>query len=163
MPVIFLVFVIVPVVELSLLITVGGYIGTLPTVGIVLSTAFIGATLLRREGISTLTNARNKLESGQMPAMEMLEAVMLVIGGAFLLTPGFLTDIVGFSCLIPPIRRAIVNQLLKRSIIQVGQVNMFGNHPYNQPRQGRGQVNGHQTRQGDTIDGEYRREDPPGP
>lgn len=154
MPVIFLLFVIVPVVELSLLITVGGYIGTLPTVAIVLLTAFVGASLLRREGISTLTNARTKLEAGQMPAMEMLEGVMLVIGGAFLLTPGFLTDIVGFSCLIPPIRKAIVGQLLKRSIIHVGKVDLRSGGAA-QRDAGRGEDTGN------VIDGEFRREEPP--
>ena len=154
MPLLFLLFVVVPVVELSLLITVGGYIGTLPTVAIVLLTAFVGASLLRREGLSTLGNARTKLESGQMPAMEMLEGVMLVIGGAFLLTPGFLTDIVGFSCLIPPIRKAIVGQLLKRSIIHVRHVDLGGSGKVQREP-------GSAASRDDVIDGEFRREDPP--
>lgn len=104
----FLLFVIMPIVEMWLLITVGQQIGTLPTIGLVLLTAFIGISLLRYQGAMTLLKARMKMSSGEMPAREMADGLFFAVGGALLLTPGFVTDAIGFACLTPGIRTVII-------------------------------------------------------
>jgi UPF0716 protein FxsA len=125
MPFAVLLFILVPTLELVLLIKLGSFIGALPTVAIVFITAILGASLLRREGFSTLMKAQNRMESGQMPAQELVEGALLVMSGAFLLTPGFITDSVGFACLIPSLRRRMASALLKRISLQMGSVTMY--------------------------------------
>lgn len=94
-------FIIMPIVEMWLLIVVGQQIGASLTIIMVLLTAVIGLHGLRRQGLSTLSRLQNKLSSHQLPAKEIIEGVILAVGGAFLLTPGFITDTIGFSCLLP--------------------------------------------------------------
>lgn len=113
----FLIFVITPVLEMWLLITVGSYLGALPTIALVLLTAFIGVNLLRAQGFETLWRGRRKFEEGQLPAQEIAEGIILAVSGALLLTPGFVTDLVGFSGLIPPIRRIIAQFVLSRMVV----------------------------------------------
>src|SRR5690606_8721638 len=108
-----------PILEMWLLIEVGSAIGTLPTIGMVLLTAVVGAALLRQQGFHTLTRAQQRLNSGEVPATEILEGLFLAVGGALLLTPGFLTDAIGFCCLLPPIRRGIIAALLRRGVVQM--------------------------------------------
>src|SRR5690606_19661020 len=100
----FLLFVLTPIVEMWVLIKVGGVIGALPTIGLVLLTAVIGLALLRMQGFATLLRARQKMEEGQLPAKELVEGIFLAVGGALLLTPGFVTDALGFACLLPGTR-----------------------------------------------------------
>ncbi len=113
-------FIGVPLVEIYLLIQVGGLIGAGWTVFLVLLTAVIGTALLRQQGLSTLFRARQTMESGGVPALELLEGLMLAIGGALLLTPGFITDAVGFACLLPLSRQLMVRLVLSR-LQPVGQ------------------------------------------
>lgn len=113
----FLIFVITPVLEMWLLITVGAQLGALPTIGLVLLTAFIGVNLLRAQGFETLWRGRRKFEEGQLPAQEIAEGIILAVCGALLLTPGFITDLIGFSGLIPPIRRIIAQSILSRMVV----------------------------------------------
>lgn len=104
----FLLFVITPIVEMWVLIKVGGVIGALPTIGLVLLTAVIGLALLRQQGFATLLRARQKMAEGQVPAKEMVEGIFLAVGGALLLTPGFVTDAIGFFCLVPGLRHLLI-------------------------------------------------------
>lgn len=106
-------FVLLPLLELFILILVGSRIGAAPTIGLVLLTAAIGMLLLRQQGYSTLLRAREKLEQGQVPAEEMLGGVMVAAGGFLLLLPGFLTDLVGLCCLLPPLRRLLLKRFLR--------------------------------------------------
>ena len=108
----------VPIVEIYLLIQVGSVIGALPTILLVVSTAVIGAFLLRQQGMSTLARFQSSMASGSLPAKEMMEGVLLLVGGALLMTPGFFTDTLGFLCLIPFSRRYIVNHIIKRSLFK---------------------------------------------
>jgi UPF0716 protein FxsA len=94
------------------LIKVGGSLGALNTVLLVLLTALIGVALLRVQGFRTLMNARNKLGMAQLPAEEIITGIFLAIGGALLLTPGFITDIFGFLCLVPLTRRILLKIFL---------------------------------------------------
>lgn len=113
----FLIFVITPVLEMWLLITVGNHLGALPTIGLVLLTAFIGINLLRAQGFETLWRGRRKFEEGQLPAQEIAEGIILAVCGALLLTPGFVTDVIGFAGLIPPIRKNIARLVLSRMVV----------------------------------------------
>ena len=110
----FLIFVVTPILELWVLIQVGGVIGVLPTVGLVVLTAMVGIALLRHQGFSTLFRAQQKMSEGQIPAQEMVEGIILAIGGALLLTPGFVTDAIGFSCLLPGTRHVFIAWGMKR-------------------------------------------------
>ena len=117
-PIFAFLFLVVPIVEIYLLIQVGSVIGALPTILLVVATAVIGAYLLRQQGLSTLARFQKNMATGVMPAREMLEGVLLLIGGALLMTPGFFTDAMGFMCLIPFTRRFLVDQLISRSVIK---------------------------------------------
>ena len=112
-------FIILPIVEMWILIEVGQWIGAPLTIAAVLATALAGAALLRREGSSTLARANERLGRGELPANEMLEGIALAIGGALLLTPGFVTDAVGFACLLPFTRRPVVAWLLRNLPMQI--------------------------------------------
>jgi UPF0716 protein FxsA len=109
-----LLFIAVPIVEMWILIQVGGEIGALPTIGLVVLTATIGLSLLKRQGFSTLMSARAKMDQGRIPAGELVSGVMLAVGGALLLTPGFVTDVVGFLLLVPATRRWVLRQIIER-------------------------------------------------
>lgn len=111
-----LLFVVMPVMEMWLLIEVGGQIGALATIALVLLTAMTGLALLRRQGFATLMRANQKMAEGQLPAEEMVEGICLAVGGALLLTPGFVTDAVGFACLLPGIRQLLIGGLVKRML-----------------------------------------------
>jgi UPF0716 protein FxsA len=97
-----------------LLIEVAGYIDAWPTIFLVMLTAVIGVALLKRQGLSTLTRGVGRLNAGEIPAQEMAEGILLAVAGALLVTPGFITDMVGFTLLFPPSRMAIAALLLKR-------------------------------------------------
>ncbi len=104
----FLVFLIVPLIEIYLLIKVGGLIGAGPTVFMVVLTAVVGAFMIRLQGVSTMNRVRSMLTRGEMPAIEMMEGLVLLISGALLLTPGFFTDTLGFLGLIRPLRVRLI-------------------------------------------------------
>ena len=109
-----IIFMLVPIVEMWILIEVGGSIGALPTVALVVLTATLGLSLLKRQGLSTLMSAGRKMEEGSIPASELVSGVMIAVGGALLLTPGFVTDAIGFALLIPQTRQWLLLKLVDR-------------------------------------------------
>jgi len=111
---VFALFIAVPIVEMLVLIQVGQQIGALWTIALVLLTAFIGINLLRYQGLATLSRANWRMQSGQIPAQEMLEGILLAVGGALLLTPGFVTDGIGFVLLLPFTRGFFAARLMNR-------------------------------------------------
>lgn len=129
-------FIVLPILEMIILIQVGGVIGAIPTVGLVLLTAVVGLQLLRQQGMSTLMRANQKLASGEMPAEEVVEGLMLAVGGALLLTPGFVTDVIGFCCLVPQSRRVIAKKLIEKGVLKAA-----GSAGFN-PMNGDGQASG---------------------
>ncbi|MEJ2392508.1 MAG: FxsA family protein [Gammaproteobacteria bacterium] len=145
-PVAFGVFILVPIIEIYLFIKVGSQIGALNTVLLVLITAVIGAALLRKQGLSTMQQVQRELQRGELPATSMLQAMLLFIAGALLLTPGFFTDTLGLLLMIPPLRKLVALWLLERS----GWIVQLRTQP---PRP--------QSRHDDahTLEGEYRRRD----
>ena len=129
MRILFLLFIVMPVLEMWLLITVGSQIGAMATIGLVLLTAVVGAGLLREQGFATLWRGQRKLQEGQLPAQEIVEGIVLAVSGALLLTPGFFTDAIGFAGLIPPIRALFVRTVLSKMVVapMTGQATDF-NH-----------------------------------
>ncbi len=106
-------FVIVPVIELYILIEVGKKIGSLTTIGIIILTGIIGAYLVKGQGFMILRKIQNDLNEGIMPGDSLIQGAIILAGGIFLLTPGFVTDIIGFVFLIPASRRVVKKYLLK--------------------------------------------------
>ena len=115
-PALLTIFLVVPIIEIYLLIQVGSLIGAVPTIGLVVLTAVLGVALLRAQGLQTFLRLQQSLAEGRSPAMEMLEGAALLIGGALLLTPGFFTDLVGFVCLVPHTRRAVIAWSMQRFV-----------------------------------------------
>ena len=114
-------FIAIPLIEIYLLIQVGGIIGAWPTVFLVVATAVIGVGLLRLQGLSTMMRAREAMARGELPALTMLEGVALIVAGALLLTPGFFTDTIGFLLLVPPVRQGLLKALLLRGVFPTPQ------------------------------------------
>jgi len=124
-----LIFTIVPFIELSLLIELGSVIGTLPTILVVVITGVIGALMARIAGLSVLFKIQENLRQGIFPRDELFDGVLILIGGAFLLTPGLLTDALGFFLLLPLGRSAVkkwLQEILKRRI-DSGEITFWGN------------------------------------
>jgi UPF0716 protein FxsA len=137
-----LLFFTIPLVEIYVLLEVGGAIGVLPTIAMVVLTAVIGAGLIRAQGLATLGRVQQQLERGELPAVGIIEAALLLVAGALLLTPGFVTDTIGFLILVPPLRRWAIESFLARRIVAGGMAR--GQHGAGKPG---------------AIEGEFRRED----
>lgn len=110
-PTLFLLFTCVPIVELILLIELGQATSVATTIGIVITTGVIGAALARREGFKTWQAIQHKTSTGQLPSDELVDGLMILIAGVMLVTPGLLTDGLGFALLISPIRRLLRRRL----------------------------------------------------
>lgn len=110
----FAAFLIVPIIEIYLLLTVGSYLGVLPTVALIIFTAVLGVVLIRIQGLLTLFRIQEKMRRGEPPAGELLTGAALLLAGAFLLTPGFFTDTLGFLLLVPAVRRKLFAGLVSR-------------------------------------------------
>lgn len=169
-------FVVMPVMEMWLLIEVGGQIGALATIALVLLTAMVGLALLRRQGFATLMKANRKMAEGQLPAEEMAEGIFLAIGGALLLTPGFVTDSIGFICLLPGLRQLLIGGAVKRMMAK-GQFRAYGSSQAGSSQTGSSQSGpfqrgGFQPRgfgrgpfsdkggEGEIIEGDFQRDEP---
>ena len=116
-----LLFVFTPLVELAILIYLGTLIGVLYTILIIVATGLIGAFLARNQGLATFSKIRSSIERGVIPSEEFLHGALILIGGLLLLTPGLVTDMAGFTMLIPKTRKVVVNwvrRLIQRKIQQ---------------------------------------------
>ncbi len=158
MPFLLFLFVAIPVAELVVLLKVGTMIGVLKTVALVFLTAILGAWLLKQQGLATLLKARERMNSGELPAQQVAEGLILAAGGAMLLTPGFITDFFGFMCLLPFTRHWLVAQAIKKLTI-VGSASSFTftGQSGSQDPFGR-QKPFDRDAGGDIIEGEYRDE-----
>lgn len=110
----FLLFTLVPLVELLLLLRIGALVGLAPTLLLVMATGFAGAWLARREGLRSWAAVQAELGAGRLPAAELLHSLLILIAGVVLVTPGVLTDLVGLLLLIRPVRRALIGRLRGR-------------------------------------------------
>ena len=110
-----LVFTIVPLIELAILIYLGTIIGALYTILIIVVTGILGAVMTRYQGMVTLSKIRSNIENGIIPANELFDGALILAGGLLLLTPGIITDIIGFALLVPYTRRIV--RRLSRSLV----------------------------------------------
>ena len=115
LPLLFVIFIVVPLLELFVIIQVGQEIGAWPTIAILVADSIIGSVLLRVQGRTAWRRFNAAVAEGRVPTNEVLDGVLVIFGGAFLLTPGFLTDIVGILFLLPP-TRSLVRRVLLRNV-----------------------------------------------
>ncbi len=122
----FALFIITPVVEMALLIEVGKRIGTLQTIVIIVVTGIAGASLAKSQGLRIMRDMKWSMHSGEMPHNHLIESVLILIGGALLITPGILTDVVGFVLVVPWTRRLIRERLKKYFMGRIDQIQIDG-------------------------------------
>jgi UPF0716 protein FxsA len=127
-----LLFVGIPLLELFILVRVGQVVGFWPTMGLVIVTGMAGAALARLEGLRTLWKLQGELAQGRLPGGAIFDGLAILVGGALLLTPGILTDLIGFSFLLPPTRKLLLGRIrkslegqLKAGTVQVTQMTGF--------------------------------------
>lgn len=152
-PVLLAAFIVVPIVEIWLLLRVGAVIGGGATILIVIGTAILGAWLVRQQGFATLQAVQKQMNAGRVPAMEMAEGLALLIAGAVLLTPGFVTDALGFALLTPPIRRALIRWFVQQGNFSVHTTNYSSTHV--RPGSGNATSDSHRRPSANVIDGEF--------
>ncbi len=163
-PILLLLFIFVPIIEIGLFIQVGGFLGLWPTIALVLITAFVGASLVRSQGIQTLMSVQGRLQQGEMPAQQILEGVMLAVAGVLLLTPGFMTDALGMLVLLPAPRAMIAKNMMEKMVVtnmsggfQAGGQCGFGQSPFGQDPFNRDPSD--QSKDGNTFEGEFEKKD----
>lgn len=111
----FIAFLVMPLLELYAIVQVAGIIDTLPTIGLLLLVSMVGAWLVKTQGFSLLARINADISGGKMPTHALIDGAMVVLGGALLLTPGFITDGIGLAFQLPPVR-AMIRPLITRSI-----------------------------------------------
>ncbi len=155
-PILLLLFIFVPIIEIGLFIQVGGILGLWPTIALVLITAFVGASLVRSQGLKTLMTLQSRMQQGELPAQQIVEGVMLAVSGILLLTPGFMTDAMGMIILLPKARALLAKYLMSKMVIKTagnfthgsfGQ-GPFGHDPFQRPGD-----------DSNTFEGEFERKD----
>src|SRR4051812_16151348 len=134
LPLLFLLFIVVPLAELYVIIQVGQEIGVLPTIALLLLDSIVGTMLMRAQGRRAWASFNEALQAGRPPAREALDGALVLLGGAFLLTPGFLTDIIGIALLVPPSRALIRSILARRLVHRMTTSMMAGSRPGAGPR-----------------------------
>lgn len=139
-----LIVLVIPFAEIYLLLGVGSIIGAFPTILLVVFTAVLGAFLLRQQGFVTFRRFQESLARGEIPAYEMIEGPLILVGGALLLTPGFITDVLGFACLIPATRKKIAQYIIENHLVLAGASAGFGQA---------------KAAENNVLEGEFRKED----
>src|SRR5919197_5102921 len=117
LPLLVLLFIVVPIVELFVIIQVGEAIGVLPTIALLIADSILGSMLMRSQGRLAWRRFNEAIAAGRPPAREVLDGALVIFGGAFLLTPGFISDVFGLALLLPP-TRALVRGFLVRSVLR---------------------------------------------
>src|SRR4051794_8278735 len=104
-----------PIVELAVIIRVGAALGVLNTIGLLLLMGALGSWLVKREGIGVLRRVQRAVEEGRVPAAELVDGLLVLVGGALMIAPGFISDVLGLSLMLPPVR-AVVRRMLRRRL-----------------------------------------------
>ena len=117
-------FIVVPLLDLFILVQLGRAVGVLPTIALVVVTGVLGAALARSQGLRTVLEAQREIAAGRLPGRALLDGLAILVGGALLLTPGLLTDLLGLSLLFPPTRRWVQRWARRRleGLVRSGQV-----------------------------------------
>jgi len=124
----------IPILEIAVFVMVGGQIGVLSTLGMILVTAILGSILLRIQGFATLARIQEQSRAGAIPGKELVSGVMIMIAGVLLLTPGFVTDSIGFLLFFPPFRHFLWSAIASKVVVQTkGAFHQAGN-PFEQQR-----------------------------
>jgi UPF0716 protein FxsA len=153
----FVLFIIMPIIEIALLIQVSDVIGGFATIALVVITAILGAKMVKTQGMGALQNVQTQMAQGQMPAKELFTGICVVIAGVLLLTPGIMTDVFGLLLLTPAIRNKLAAGLANQATVRMSASMKQGPSPFaQQPHSPREQQ---QMDQPTTIDGEYERKD----
>jgi len=158
-----LLFFAIPLIEIYFLVQVGEQIGAGMTVLLVIITAVIGVTMLRQQGLRTLVKANQAMQAGKMPAQEMFDGFMLAAVGILLVTPGFFTDGLGFLFLVPAIRKALLQAILRNVTMQT-HASFTSAHYSQRPDSQRPDLekrsdHSEDTKGSRTIEGDFKRED----
>lgn len=148
----FLLFIAIPILELALLIKVGQIIGVAATILLVIFTAVIGVALLKRQGLAVMRRAQSAVEAGELPVDSVVDGACLLVAGAFLLTPGLITDTAGFLLLIPQFRIRLAHAILER-MMKSGRVHVYTSR--GGPRGPSGPGDGRSGGRGPVIEGEF--------
>lgn len=154
-PVVFLALILIPIAEIAVFIKVGGLIGVLPTLALVIGIAIFGTWLLRQQGLQTFIKVQSALNRGEIPVGEMLDGFFLVLAALLMMTPGLLTDAVGFVLLIPAVRKAL-GAITKRWALSRTVTTEFYHTPPGSPTDS----HWHHEQKGQVIEGEAQEVDP---
>jgi len=168
--VLFLLFIVVPVIEIAVLMQVGELIGIWPTVAIVIISAWLGAKYVRQQGLATMQSVQTKMAQGEMPSNEIVTGFMLLVAGILLVTPGFVTDAIGLSLLVPQWRMFLANIVQRHMKLNINSAsytasnsdgNVYEHEEFTQSthshfEQEAKPISHHQ---GETIEGEFQRKD----
>ena len=125
-------FILLPIAEIYVIIKVGEAIGVLPTIALLIVDGFLGAALARSQGRVAWLRFNKALAEGRVPAREVFDGAMIIVGGAFLLAPGFITDVIGLLLLLPPTRaifRGIVSRMARRRVAFAPRIVFYGRGP----------------------------------
>ena len=163
----FLLFSATSLLEIFILVKVGGLLGAWPTVGLVIVTALVGSSLVRSQGIQTMFKVQERINQGEMPGQQLIEGMMLVIAGVLLVTPGFVTDFCGLMLLQPLVRAKLAAAAMKKFQLQMvtgagGHAGFHGGFASGQPFSPPPQSGAKPTSSmddGKTIEGEYERKE----
>jgi len=159
--ILFLVFLMVPVIEIAIFIIVGQLIGLWPTLAGVVITALLGSVIIRMQGLSLIKEIKGLMAAGKLPARQIADGLILAIAGALLLTPGYFTDTIGFLLLVPPIRTLIYQAIKKRISVtggfdSTGGFSMYGDmadfDPFDQSISGSQSTFEEEKDDGDVVD-----------
>lgn len=167
----FLLFIIVPIVEIALLIQVSDVIGGWATIALVIVTAVLGAKLVKQQGVHALRSVQGEMARGQMPAKELFDGLCIIIAGVLLMTPGIMTDALGFLLLTPAVRTSMASSIMKHATVHVAggfqaqqsqhtqyqSQTQFGHAHFERPHHERHSTK--QPHQSTTIEGEFERKD----
>jgi len=151
----FLLFILVPIIEIALLIQVAEVIGGFATISLVIVTAILGAKLVKKQGMGALQNVQTQMAQGQMPAQELFTGLCVIIAGVLLMTPGIMTNVFGFLLLTPAIRTKLAAGLASQATVRMSAQTRHQGNVYDQPSE----PSDKHTEQPKTIDGEYERKD----
>ena len=153
----FVLFIIIPIIEIALLIQVSDVIGGFATIALVVITAILGAKMVKTQGMGALQNVQTQMAQGQMPAKELFTGICVVIAGVLLLTPGIMTDVFGLLLLTPAIRNKLAAGLASQATVRMSASMQKGPSPFTGQQHAEREQG--QMEQPTTIDGEYERKD----
>lgn len=162
--VLFLFFIVVPIIEIAVLMQVGSWLGTWPTIAIVIFTAWLGAKNVRQQGLATMSSVQVKMAQGQLPNDEIVAGVLLLIAGVLLVTPGFVTDAFGLALLVPQFRAILIAAVQKNLVLRQNQgfnasYHSTYEHDISQRSSSHSSFEKSTLHQGQTLDGEYERKE----